>query len=267
MIFDESAVCTPVFCREVTGETPVLLPAAPFTVVLASSGRAAASADSEPVLLAAGGLFLAGGVAVEVTPVTGCHVLAAGFSGTAAQAAAAGLPAPLASDCSACPMAAQLLGELAAAMERGGAAGLSALCYHILCELAAADAAVPRLSPLVADAVLAIRQNYAGLYGVEELSAQLGVSKSHLVRVFSAGRRQGAFGPAGLPAGSSGHAVRLFGRELPVQGVQKAHRANARRFPRAERGRGARRRGERAGKRAVHLRGPHFAAPRTFVQN
>ena len=118
MIFDESAVCTPVFCREVTGETPVLLPAAPFTVVLASS---------EPVLLAAGGLFLAGGVAVEVTPVTGCHVLAAGFSGTAAQAAAAGLPAPLASDCSACPMAAQLLGELAAAMERGGAAGLSAL--------------------------------------------------------------------------------------------------------------------------------------------
>ena len=59
-------------------------------------------------------------------------------------------------------------------------------CYHILCELAAADAAVPRLSPLVADAVLAIRQNYAGLYGVEELSAQLGVSKSHLVRVFSA---------------------------------------------------------------------------------
>ena len=80
MIFDESAVCTPVFCREVTGETPVLLPAAPFTVVLASSGRAAASADSEPVLLAAGGLFLAGGAAVEVTPVTGCHVLAAGFS-------------------------------------------------------------------------------------------------------------------------------------------------------------------------------------------
>ena len=103
MIFDESAVCTPVFCREVTGETPVLLPAAPFTVVLASSGRAAASADS--------------GVRLE---------------------------------------------------------------------LAAADAAVPRLSPLVADAVLAIRQNYAGLYGVEELSAQLGVSKSHLVRVFSA---------------------------------------------------------------------------------
>ncbi len=110
-------------------------------------------------------------------------------------------------------------------MERGGAAGLSALCYHILCELAAADAAVPRLSPLVADAVLAIRQNYAGLYGVEELSAQLGVSKSHLVRVFSA---EMGVGPGqyltgvrldaakallarrGLPAGSSGYCCAAF---------------------------------------------------------
>ena len=31
-----------------------------------------------------------------------------------------------------------------------------------------------------------IRQNYAGLYGVEELSERLGVSKSHLVRTFTA---------------------------------------------------------------------------------
>ena len=39
-------------------DTPIIK-TAPFTVVLASSGRAAASAHSEPVLLAAGGLFLA----------------------------------------------------------------------------------------------------------------------------------------------------------------------------------------------------------------
>ena len=36
----------------------------------------------------------------------------------------------------------------------------------------------------VAEAVAAIRQNYMALYGVEELSEQLGVTKSHLVRVF-----------------------------------------------------------------------------------
>ena len=59
----------------------------------------------------------------------------------------------------------------------------------MLCTLNSLDqaAAVPTgPSQLVAQAVLAIHSHYSELYGVEELSAQLGVSKSHLVRVFSA---------------------------------------------------------------------------------
>ena len=40
--------------------------------------------------------------------------------------------------------------------------------------------------PLNYYAIEDIRQNYAGLYGVEELSERLGVSKSHLVRTFTA---------------------------------------------------------------------------------
>ena len=47
-----------------------------------------------------------------------------------------------------------------------------------------ADGASCPLPPLVAQAVSAIRQNYMALYGVEELSEQLGVTKSHLVRAF-----------------------------------------------------------------------------------
>ena len=46
--------------------------------------------------------------------------------------------------------------------------------------------AAPPLPPLVEAAIEDIRQNYAGLYGVEELSERLGVSKSHLVRTFTA---------------------------------------------------------------------------------
>ena len=42
------------------------------------------------------------------------------------------------------------------------------------------------LPPLVQAAIEDIRANYAGLYGVEELSERLGVSKSHLVRTFTA---------------------------------------------------------------------------------
>ena len=45
---------------------------------------------------------------------------------------------------------------------------------------------LPALPPLVAAAIEDIRRNYAGLYGVEELSERLGVSKSHLVRAFTA---------------------------------------------------------------------------------
>ena len=44
----------------------------------------------------------------------------------------------------------------------------------------------PALPPLVQEAMEDIRANYAGLYGVEELSERLGVSKSHLVRMFTA---------------------------------------------------------------------------------
>ena len=49
-----------------------------------------------------------------------------------------------------------------------------------------ADSAAPALPPLVQAAIADIRANYAGLYGVEELSERLGVSKSHLVRTFTA---------------------------------------------------------------------------------
>lgn len=184
LLFDENAVCAPAFCREGGGEA-MAVPGAALTVLLVSSGRAAVSAGGTQAVLAAGGLLLCADTPLEAAPAPECHLLAAGFSGAAARAAGAGLETPLVSDCAVCPMAAQLLGELSAALSRGPA-GHSALCYRLLCELSGADAAAPRLSPLVADAVQAIRQNYAGLYGVEELSAQMGVSKSHLVRVFSA---------------------------------------------------------------------------------
>ena len=62
----------------------------------------------------------------------------------------------------------------------------SSLGYQLLCESARADAAAPSYPPLVTMAIAAMREHYAGLYGVEELSERLGVSKSHLVRTFTA---------------------------------------------------------------------------------
>ena len=79
-----------------------------------------------------------------------------------------------------------------------------------------------------------MQQNYAGLYGVEELSAQLGVSKSHLIRVFRAamGMPPGQYLTAvrieaakqllthrEVSAGGGGKPVRVFRRQLSVPGV------------------------------------------------
>ncbi|MEG2672170.1 MAG: AraC family transcriptional regulator [Ruthenibacterium sp.] len=186
MIFDETLLCAPQFCTELTYDSgEVTFDAAPFVLVLASSGRAALSANSAPLLLCAGSLALASG-AVTLTPATDCHLLCVGLAGIAAQAAGQTLTQPILSDCNVCPNAAQLLHALLESDACRGVEGTSVLCYRILCEVASADTAAARLPKLVADAIVAMRQNYAGLYGVEELSAQMGVSKSHLVRVFSA---------------------------------------------------------------------------------
>lgn len=191
MLYDVGALCAPAFCRELDqtdGET--LLPPADLGVVLVSSGRAGIEAPGAMVL-GPGSLVVYGG-GLTVTPATDCHLLCAGLCGQAATLAAAQLAAPVVSDGQACPLAAQELAALAAAMQDGAPPeALAALGCRLLCAVARADEAAPETLPaLVAAAVLAIRQNYAGLYGVEELSQQLGVSKSHLVRVFSAAMGQ-----------------------------------------------------------------------------
>ena len=84
-----------------------------------------------------------------------------------------------------CPAAAELMGRLAEEKPTHSRAR-SQLVFALLCELADADSAAPALPPLVQAAIEDIRANYAGLYGVEELSERLGVSKSHLVRTFTA---------------------------------------------------------------------------------
>ena len=123
----------------------------------------------------------------RLTPSGDGRALCMCLAGTAAGQGAAGLAAPLAVPSALCPQGVQALLSLAAAEEKGTAN--AALCFRVLCTLNGLDqaAAVPAgPSQLVAQAVLAIHSNYSELYGVEELSAQLGVSKSHLVRVFSA---------------------------------------------------------------------------------
>lgn len=117
----------------------------------------------------------------------------------------AGLPRPRFAEGASCPSAAELLARVCGAGNADDAASAAAP-YTLLCALAHGDEESRRLSPLVARAVEAIRDNYMALYGVEELSAQLGVSKCHLVRVFSS--------EMGMPPGRFLTSVRIEAAKL-----------------------------------------------------
>ena len=63
----------------------------------------------------------------------------------------------------------------------------SAEAFALICALFnAKEKTASIIPPLVTAAMEQMHENYSGIYGVEELSDNLGVSKSHLIRCFSA---------------------------------------------------------------------------------
>ena len=197
MLFDWNAVATAAAVRDVQLSTPLTLTGEGLWVCLVSSGRCTASLPEEsappagaalvlpPQSVPAGHLVLSP-APLRLEPQDSCHLLCAELAGGSALQFLAGLKElPFLAKGGSCPAAAELLDRLAAEPDAHTRAR-SQLAYALLCELADADSAAPALPPLVQAAIEDIRANYAGLYGVEELSERLGVSKSHLVRTFTA---------------------------------------------------------------------------------
>lgn len=143
-----------------------------------SSGRAAVSGDGfDGFFLSAGQLLLCP-TAATLAPTEPVHLVGIRLCGSAADAASRGAGRPLVQNAHALPGIAETIADFAAN-------GTDAVhCFALLERLAQFDASVPFSSRLAAQAVHAIRENYASLYGVEELAEQLCVTKSHLVRSF-----------------------------------------------------------------------------------
>ena len=102
--------------------------------------------------------------------------LALRLEGLAVEEFLKGLPRPRFVDSAACPNAAEQLARLCAGMETADPAAQpdparGAAPYALLCMLAHADEETRRLSPIVAEAVESIRNNYMALYGVEDLGS------------------------------------------------------------------------------------------------
>ena len=198
MLYDWTATAALGSVQDLLPREPVTLTGEGLWVCLVSSGKCTASLSAAgpspagsalilpPQSAAAGHLVLCR-APLTLAPADSCHLLCIQLTGQAPQQLLAGLTElPFLARGETCPAAAELLGRLAAEAEAPRSRAASQLAFALLCELSGADNAAPPLPPLVEAAIEDIRRNYAGLYGVEELSERLGVSKSHLVRTFTA---------------------------------------------------------------------------------
>ena len=198
MLYDWTSTAALGVVRDIQPKEPLTLTGEGLWVCLISSGRCTASlTDASPspagsaLILppqsAAAGHLVLSRAPLVLEPEGSCHLLCVQLTGQASAQFLAGLhELPFLARGETCPAAAELLGRLAAEADTPRSRAASQLAFALLCELAGADSAAPPLPPLVEAAIEDIRQNYAGLYGVEELSERLGVSKSHLVRTFTA---------------------------------------------------------------------------------
>ena len=197
MLYDWTSTAALGVVRDIQPKEPLTLTGEGLWVCLVSSGRCTASlTDASPspagsaLILppqsAAAGHLVLSRAPLTLTPEGESHLLCIQLTGQAAVQFLAGLTElPFLARGETCPAAAELLDRLASEQDLPGRVR-SQLAFALLCELADADSAAPALPPLVQAAIADIRANYAGLYGVEELSERLGVSKSHLVRTFTA---------------------------------------------------------------------------------
>ena len=199
MIFDWTSTAALGSVRDLLLQEPLTLSGEGLWICLVSSGNCTASLPVSgpspvgsalilpPQSIPAGRLILSR-APLALAPEGECHLLCLQLTGQAAELFLAGLTTlPFAARGETCPAAAELMGQLAAEAGSDDHSRVrSQLAFALLCELSGADRAAPALPPLVAEAIADIRENYAGLYGVEELSERLGVSKSHPVRTFTA---------------------------------------------------------------------------------
>lgn len=217
MTFDPGEWCQPCQWVDTVFRQPLVLEGPGLWLGVVSSGQCVLDTPGTDAAAARAGSLLLGAGTLHLIPTLPCHLAAVQLRGRAAEQFSRALPGPLFTDGRTCHGAAELIARLLACQE-SSRAGQCSLAFSLLCELSEAKTAIPPLPPLVAEALVQMRENYARLYGVEELSESLGVSKSHLVRSFSAAM--------GIPPGQYLTQVRidaakqlLIHREYPLEVV------------------------------------------------
>ncbi len=184
MIFDFKNEISTAEALDLQFEAPLSFEGAGLWVCLLSSGECALA--NAPTLTAGAGTLIIGQAPFALAPCRSSHLLAVRFAGRLAERFLVGLPEPvLFARGESCHGAAGFLQQIAAQPPTETRAD-SISAFTLLCEIADAGSTAQSLPPLIAEAVETMQKNYAHLYGIDELSEQLGVSKSHFVRSFHA---------------------------------------------------------------------------------
>ena len=178
MIFQPDVFCLFLELLDLQYASPHTLDSSGLWIMLVSSG--ACTVYGHPQMASAGGLIIANGP-LRLLPTQPCHLLGVRLDGLACQQVEEHLSAPLVAAGTSCPAAAELLMQLHI---QPPFIRSCELAYQLLCECATADRAADHLPPLVVACISLMREHYPELYGVEDLSDHLGVTKHHLVRVF-----------------------------------------------------------------------------------
>ena len=181
LMWNPKEICH-VLCRfDKTVSSPEELATEGVFVALVSNGECIADGGETAAHAGSGHILFFGGETRLIPVATSCKISICELNGSAA----AGLAQVGAHSLKAVshPRAAVLSERLCL----GEGAASATECFGLVCALfEAAMQADHEVPPLVVAAMAQIRVNYSGLYGVEELSNNLGVSKSHLIRCFSA---------------------------------------------------------------------------------
>lgn len=156
-----------------------------LNLFLISSGQCTFSSWQGSVVVSAGN-FILSTQPLTLSMLQKSHIICAAFSGIAANEIAEHLAEVTLVGSQNCPGAPELFYRLQAGSDTLSAAQNSALSYALLCELSQATPMQKSLPPLISSALAEIHEHYSEVYGIEELARSLSVSKSHLVRTFSA---------------------------------------------------------------------------------
>ncbi len=186
MIFDFASICRFVgsFARECE-ETAVLGSARDLLVAYVRAGQCIVLGDGDDGLGAGAGCVIVASGVLRLEPLGKCEIQGVLLAGAAAENLGSGIDAPAVLQPTGCAEALATFYSLAETGANLRPEESSALAYTLCCRLCGAGEGGARLSPLVEDALGMIHGHFAELYGIDELSRELAVSKAHLCRRFA----------------------------------------------------------------------------------